>query len=77
MALERLQLRVREGLTGAVPALGAKVVLLGLQLHILREDSVEDFEALGHNFLADSVTGDHCEIDAARHAGSLTVRPTP
>ena len=77
MVLERLQLRVREGVPGAVPALGAKVVLLGLQLHILREDSVEDLEALGHDFLADSVTGDHCEIDAARHAGSLTVRPTP
>ena len=77
VALEGFELRVGKGLTGAVPALGAEVVLLGLQLHVLREDGGEDLEALGHDLLADAVTGDHCEIDAARHVGTLRLRPTP
>ncbi|GAA2467713.1 hypothetical protein GCM10010273_63560 [Streptomyces lavendulocolor] len=75
MGPEGLQLRVGEGLPRAVPALGAEVVLLGLQLHILREDGAKDLQALGHDFLADAVTGNHCEIDAARHVRTLLPRP--
>ena len=73
--LERLQLRVGQGLARAVPAARAEVVLLGLQLHILGEDGVEDLQTLGHDLLADAVTGDHCEIDAARHGRTLLLVP--
>lgn len=76
--LERLDIGVGEGLTGRVVAPGAEVVFLGLQLHILREDGAEDLEPLGHDLLADAVTGDHCEIEdarASRHTGTLLRRP--
>ena len=53
----------------------AEVEVLGLQLHILRKDGGEDLETFGHDFLTDAVTGDHCEIDAARHARYPTPRP--
>ena len=61
--LQRVEVGVGEGLTGGVVAPGAEVELLGLQLHILREDGGEDLETLGHDLLADAVTGDHCEIE--------------
>src|SRR5690606_30832190 len=69
------QVGVGEGLTGGVVAPGAEVELLGLQLHILRKDGGKDLETFGHDLLADAVTGDHCEIDAARHAGTLLLVP--
>ncbi len=75
MLLQRGQVRVGEGLTGRVVAPGAEVELLGLQLHILRKDGGEDFQTFGHDFLTDAVTGNHCEIDAARHARHRTPRP--
>jgi hypothetical protein len=73
--LQGVEVGVGEGLTGGVVTLGAEVVLLGLQLHILRKDGGEDLQAFGHDFLADAVTGNHCEIDAARHAGTLLLVP--
>lgn len=75
MPLERLQLRVGESLTGRMPSPGAEVVLLGFQLDVLREDRGQDLQALGHDLLADAVTGDHCESNAARHVWTLTLRP--
>jgi hypothetical protein len=69
--LELLQVRGGEGLAGRVVALGAEVVLLGLQFDVLGEDGGEDLQALGHDLLADTVTGDHCETDGARHVGTL------
>ncbi|GHH86721.1 hypothetical protein GCM10017771_24940 [Streptomyces capitiformicae] len=75
MLLERLQVGLGEGLTGGVVALGTEVVFLGLQLHILRKDGGEDLEPLGHDFLTDAVTGDHCEIEAARHDGTVLLVP--
>lgn len=75
MRLEGVEVGVGEGLTGGVVAPGAEVELLGLQLHILRKDGGEDLETLGHDLLADAVTGDHCEIEAARHDGTLSLVP--
>ncbi|GAA1372742.1 hypothetical protein GCM10009612_65940 [Streptomyces beijiangensis] len=75
MRLESREVGVGEGLTGGVVALGAEVEVGGLQLHILRKDGGEDLETLGHDFLADAVTGDHCEFNAARHDGTLISRP--
>lgn len=76
--LQGVEVGVGEGLTGGVVAPGAEVVLLGLQLHILREDGGEDLEPFGHDLLADAVTGDHCEIEdarASRHGEHPTLRP--
>ncbi len=75
VVLEALKFRVGQGFPGRVPAPRAEVVLPGLQLHVLRKHRREHFEALGHHFLADSVTGDHCEANAARHARTLLVVP--
>ncbi|GGU44827.1 hypothetical protein GCM10010211_05600 [Streptomyces albospinus] len=58
-----------------MPALGPEVVLLGFQLDVLREDRGQDLESLGHDFLADTVTGDHCEANAARHVWTLLPVP--
>ncbi|BCK68353.1 hypothetical protein Sgleb_22070 [Streptomyces glebosus] len=58
-----------------MPAPGTEVVLLGFQLDVLREDRGQDLEALGHDFLADTVTGDHCEANAARHVWTLLSVP--
>ncbi|BBJ40739.1 hypothetical protein SSPO_034570 [Streptomyces antimycoticus] len=55
--------------------LGAEVVTLGLQLDVLRKGGGEHLQALGHDFLADTVTGDHCEANAARHTGTLPLVP--
>ncbi len=73
VGLELLQHTVREGLPGAVVAAGAEVVLGRLHLDVRGEGGAEDLEAFGHHFLADAVTGDHCETKAARHVGD----PTP
>ncbi|GAB2747154.1 hypothetical protein GCM10010442_78240 [Kitasatospora kifunensis] len=53
-------------------AAGTEVVLGGLQLDVTGEGGGKHLEALGHHFLADTVTGDHCETKAARHEGNGT-----
>ncbi len=75
VGLEGVEVGVGEGLTGGVVPPGTEVELLGLQLHILRKDGGEDLQTFGHDLLADAVTGNHCEIEAARHDGTLPLVP--
>ncbi len=71
VGLELGEHALREGLTGAVVTPGAEVELGALQLHIGGKCRLQHLEALGHHFLADTVTGDDCETNRARHARRL------
>ncbi len=66
---------VGQGLPRRMPSAGTEVVLPGLHLGAVRQDGAEDLEPLGHDLGADAVSGDHCEIHAARHVRDPTLVP--
>ncbi len=58
---------VGEGLAGGVPALGAEVVVGGLDGGDAVDRGAQDLEALGDDLGPDAVTGDDGEADRLRH----------
>ena len=63
VVLDGLEVLVGQGIAGGVPALGAQVeVGRGVVDSLVRQDAVQDLQALGDDFLADTVAGDYCDV---------------
>ena len=63
VALNGLEVLVGEGVAGRVPALRTQIEV-GRRVvdALVRQDAVQDLQALGDDFLADAVAGDYCDV---------------
>ena len=74
VALDGLEILVGEGVAGRMPALRTQIeVGRGVVDALIRQDTVQDFEAFGDDFLADTVARDYCDVQCH---GSIFPRPS-
>ena len=74
VALNGLEVLVGEGVAGRVPALRTQIEV-GRRVvdALVRQDAVQDLQALGDDFLADAVAGDDGKVDATCFSHASTV----
>jgi hypothetical protein len=71
--LERIEGSIRKDLACRQEVTGAEGILGDDDVHVVRDDGAEHFHRLGDHFGPYAVTGDHGEVNGARHPGSLIV----